>query len=378
LKLVSSRINHHPVRGHDWANQGLQIMAEIVIVGGGAAGIGAARRLAALGVEALLIEAGPRLGGRAHTHHLEGMALDLGCAWLHSADRNPWVSIAAERGITVDRREPGWRGQYRDLGFTPEEQEQAHRALDNWMAALGENPPTSDIAADSLPHAPTWHPYIRAIAGFISGADPTQISAQDFAAYDQASTDHNWRLPTGYGALIGTSLPPGTTCQCNVAAERITLEPGGVRLETNAGPLHARAAILTISTAVLAGGRMRLPPALDPWCHAAALLPLGRNEKLFLAVAPEAGLEAETRLIGNPHDPETGTYNIRPFGWTHFTPPFASRTTMPLRRRPAIKGRATTAWPMKSPSQMRLQTRTHPKMYRQAPWAIRKIENLGV
>ena len=52
---------------------------DVIIVGGGAAGIGAARQLAASGLSALLLEASTRLGGRAWTLEIAGLDLDLGC-----------------------------------------------------------------------------------------------------------------------------------------------------------------------------------------------------------------------------------------------------------------------------------------------------------
>ena len=67
---------------------------DVVIVGGGAAGIGAARRLAQTELSTLVLEASPRLGGRAWTHEIAGLDLDLGCGWFHSAERNAWVTIA--------------------------------------------------------------------------------------------------------------------------------------------------------------------------------------------------------------------------------------------------------------------------------------------
>ena len=67
---------------------------EIAIIGGGAAGIGAARTLADAGKNVVILEASDRLGGRAHTISIAGMPLDLGCGWLHSAEHNPWVEIA--------------------------------------------------------------------------------------------------------------------------------------------------------------------------------------------------------------------------------------------------------------------------------------------
>ena len=54
---------------------------DVVIIGGGAAGIGAARRLAESGHSTLLLEASQRMGGRALTVNVAGHALDLGCGW---------------------------------------------------------------------------------------------------------------------------------------------------------------------------------------------------------------------------------------------------------------------------------------------------------
>ena len=78
---------------------------EVAIIGGGAAGIAAGRRLRKAGIDCLVIEARARLGGRAWTViDQSGFALDIGCGWLHSADRNPWTKIAASPG-THDRQD---------------------------------------------------------------------------------------------------------------------------------------------------------------------------------------------------------------------------------------------------------------------------------
>src|SRR5262249_21217305 len=83
---------------------------ETVVIGGGAAGIAAGRRLRQAGVKCLIVEARSRLGGRAWSvTESSGFALDLGCGWLHSADRNPWVKIAEEQGRTIDKTPPPWR-----------------------------------------------------------------------------------------------------------------------------------------------------------------------------------------------------------------------------------------------------------------------------
>ena len=78
---------------------GMRHEADIVVIGGGAAGVGAARTLADAGRQVLIVEASERLGGRAYTAHIAGMPIDLGAGWLHSAPKNPWVAIAEANGF---------------------------------------------------------------------------------------------------------------------------------------------------------------------------------------------------------------------------------------------------------------------------------------
>jgi cation diffusion facilitator CzcD-associated flavoprotein CzcO len=58
---------------------------EVVVVGAGAAGIGAAMRLAAARVSFTVLEARNRVAGRAYTSADAPFPLDLGCGWLHPA-----------------------------------------------------------------------------------------------------------------------------------------------------------------------------------------------------------------------------------------------------------------------------------------------------
>jgi monoamine oxidase len=287
---------------------------DVVIIGGGAAGIGAARRLAGRGLSALLLEASQRLGGRAWTVNLSGLALDLGCGWLHSADRNPWVDIAEESGFALDRRRPAWGQQYGDLGFSRDDRDAADAAFAAWHERLLEAPPPSDSAGDALEPGGAWNAYLQAISGYISGAGLERISIADYLAYDTASTGHNWRLPAGYGTLVTASLPLSVALRLATPVGAIDLSGSGVTIATRAGSITARTAIITVATDVLAGGAIRLPAALDEWRHAAADLPLGRNEKLFLEITGDSPFAPETHVLGDPHDRRTATYYIRPFG----------------------------------------------------------------
>jgi len=287
---------------------------DIVIVGGGAAGVGAARRLAGSGLSTILLEASSRLGGRAFTQEVRGLDLDVGCGWLHSADRNAWAQIATATGIPIEQSRAAWGAQYRNLGFTLEEQAAAWKAFEAWTLRLAQSPPASDRAADALDPAGEWNAHIRAIVSFISGATLERLSAADYVAYDESSSEHNWRLRSGYGALIARSFPRGVSLGLGTPVESLVLDAQGVSIATPTGEIRARAAIFTVSTTVLAGETIRLPNELDPWREAARRLPLGLNEKLFLEIAGAAPFEAETHVTGNPRDALTASYYIRPFG----------------------------------------------------------------
>ena len=287
---------------------------DVIIVGGGAAGIGAARTLAAHKLSTLLLEATPRLGGRACTHDVGGYPLDFGCGWLHSADRNAWVDIAEASGFEVDHRQSVWDKPSVALVFTKAEQAAAQQAFLDWNDRLYQGAAVNDRASEVLEAGGAWNAYVQAMTGFLSGVGPDQISIVDYLAYDTASTRRSWRLPLGYGKLVAASLPPSVTLRMATPAESIDIATNGVFITTRAGIIRARAAILTVSTSVLSGDAIRLPSGLDPWREAAASLPLGRNEKLFLEVKAGAAFEAESLIFGSLQDTKTAAYHVRPFG----------------------------------------------------------------
>ncbi len=288
---------------------------DVVVVGGGAAGIGAARKLVAQGASCLLLEASPRLGGRAYTQDLGGHPLDLGCEWLHSGDRNAWVGIAEASGFPVDRGDPPWAKAHPSLSEEKDDQEAAWRAYGGWEERLRAVASGSDRASDALEPEGEWNGYVRAIAGFMSGVAPEGISATDYLTYDDASTGKNWHLPLGYGTLVAASLPSSASVRLATPVQRIDLTVDGVAVTTRVGTVRAGAAILTVSTAVLAGDAIRLPNGLDPWREAAAALPLGRNEKIFLEIERDSAFGPDTHAYGNLRDPRSAAYSIRPNGW---------------------------------------------------------------
>jgi monoamine oxidase len=330
-----------------------------VVIGGGAAGIAAARTLHDAEAEVLLLEAGDRLGGRARSlalpPHLsstpsssvtpanagvslrEGAMptddetpasagvtsmgvtggvrpyLDLGCGWLHSAARNPWTAIAEATGFTVDRSPANWGEQWRDLGFAPHEQQAFGAAWDRWeqaaRAALpGPDRPLGDFIARDDP----WRPMIDALSGYINGAALDAVSLHDWAAYDDAAGDENWAVREGYGTLVA-SHATGVPVRLNTTVSRIDRSGPTLRLDTSAGKVEADRVVVSVPTPVLADGDLTFDPPLPDKQAAAADLPLGIADKVFLAVdRPEWPTNAH--LIGNPHSACTASYRLSPFG----------------------------------------------------------------
>lgn len=289
-------------------------MLDILIIGAGAAGIAAGRRLADSRLSFRILEAAPRLGGRAHTATIEGLPLDLGCGWLHSADRNPWAKLAADQGLDIDKTPPAWEHQFEDLGFTNAEQEAAGQAFAEFDRRLREIPPPNDCAAEALSADDPWKPYLEALSGFINGAVLEQLSVADYLAYEDADTGVNWRLSEGLGAFVAGSAS-ALPIDLSIVVEAIEWSRAGIVARTSAGTIEARRAIVTVSTEVLARERLRFTPPLPDKVEAAARLPLGLANKAFLALDRPEPFEPDTQLIGDPRNAETGAYYLRPFGY---------------------------------------------------------------
>jgi monoamine oxidase len=287
---------------------------EVVVVGGGAAGVAAAKRLCLASVDCLLIEARPRLGGRAYTvTDPSGFTLDLGCGWLHSADRNPWVRVAEDEGAAIDTTPPPWQRGTLEFGFPRAEQNAFQEAMAEFFARLEEAAlGDTDVAAASLLELGNrWNGLINSVGTYISGGDLDRLSVKDFERYEDSGI--NYRVFKGYGNLIGdhgADVPMMLDCPVTAVDHR----GKRLRIETSKGAITADQVIVTIPTAVLAAERVAFTPALPQKIAAARGLPLGLADKLFLSLDGAEEFEKETRLFGRTDRKGTGGYHLRPFG----------------------------------------------------------------
>jgi monoamine oxidase len=288
---------------------------DVAIVGAGAAGLGAGRLLHDAGIPVVVLEARARPGGRAHTAASGiGHPLDLGCGWLHSADRNPWVAIAESHGFAIDRTPPGWGRQTEDIGFSRQEQDDFHAAADAFHQRLDEAAEAEPDrpAADFLEPGGRWNALLDAISGFANGVELARLSVRDHGRYADTST--NWRVTAGYGTLVARH-GEGVPVVLDAAVTRIEHGRRPVRLLTASGAaVSAKAAIVTVPTSLLARETIRFDPPLDDKLAAADKIPLGLADKVFLEFLEPEMFPSDGHLIGRTDRVETMSFHLRPFG----------------------------------------------------------------
>ena len=71
---------------------------DVIVIGAGMAGLTAARHLADLGYEVLVLEAAARIGGRLSTDHSLGAPFELGAGWIHGPRGNPVSALVSAAG----------------------------------------------------------------------------------------------------------------------------------------------------------------------------------------------------------------------------------------------------------------------------------------
>jgi monoamine oxidase len=293
---------------------------DLVIVGAGAAGLAAAKAAQAKGLTFHLVEASHRIGGRAYTEEMApGMPMDLGCHWMHSASHNPFPKIADRLGFTY-RRDGAWRmnGFMGSRRLSEAEHAEIHRGMAANYAAIAQAAAQGrDLAVSEV--MDLEHPWAALHAYWFSLAtshDPDEIATVDADAYND--TDENWPLREGYGALVakwGADVP----VTLNAAVERIRWSSNRVTVETAKGTIAGRRLLLTVSTNLLASGRIAFDPPLPDWKLSAAVdVPLGVHNRIGIMLkrnpfGPDAPTSATIMLEG---EVPVAT-QLRPFGYDY-------------------------------------------------------------
>jgi monoamine oxidase len=290
---------------------------DVAIIGAGAAGIGAARALEGKGLSVLVLEARDRLGGRAFTRQLENnVVFDVGCGWLHSADRNVFVPIAEQLGLDIDRDRPHWSQQTFNIGFPQHEREEYLKEMDAFYdraEAAAEDGPDRPASELLLP-GNRWNAMLNCVSTYINGVELDRVSIYDMDTYED--TEFNWRVKRGYGVLVAAYGAP-----CPVAFDtRVTLidhSSARIRIVTSRGTLTAGKVVVTVPTNLIANESLRFFPALPEKIEAARGLPLGLADKVMLALDNDGdALPRDGHLRGSTTKVGTGSYHLRPQGFS--------------------------------------------------------------
>ncbi len=258
----------------------------IVIIGAGAAGLAAAKKLRELGQDFLLLDASHRIGGRAYSEELApGVPFDLGAHWVMAPSVNPLLPYAKSGEIELNAAGEHYTAAryFEERDWLPDNAyEEFGEYWNLQFAALaaaadrGEDAPVFDV----IDNDSRWAPYLHMFFAQDFTRDVDQASTMDTMNYvrqedDLAVTIGLGNLLARYGADLPVSL--------NSAVHRIDSSGADLKLQTTKGQIRANKVILTVSTGVLASRQINITPALPDWkLNAIDGLPLGSCTRVGL------------------------------------------------------------------------------------------------
>jgi monoamine oxidase len=292
---------------------------DLIIIGAGAAGIAAAHAARDTGLNAIVLEAQDRVGGRAFTD-FESFShpFDHGCQWLHAASINPLRPIADRLGFRYHRSEIDFRihdGHWWLNDTIAAEYAAMYTATYERIDATGKA--GEDVSCEScIDKSSRWAQLFRqSFAPYIS-TEPRNASTFNLSRYND--TGENWPVEDGLGALVkalAEEVKRSIEVRLSCPVKSIDWGSEAVMVGTLDGMLFAKAVLVTVSTAVLAGDRMKFFPLLPDWkLDAIAKLPLGFAEKVAFEFSsdPFAGLDTHFAVMDWPDAP-MGSVHIHPF-----------------------------------------------------------------
>jgi monoamine oxidase len=256
---------------------------DVAIIGAGAAGIAAARRIAAANRRFVLLEASDRIGGRCVTDTATfGVPFDLGAHWIHRPDGSQLTGATQTTGFEIYTAPRGQTVRVGPRNARDSELEtfipslvRARRAIVDAGRGRADGPAARVLPAD----LGDWRSTIEFVLGpFACGKDLASVSVVDLARVPERDNDAFCRQ--GYGALIA-KLAVGLPVRLSTPVSRIEWDRGGVVVVTAKGQVRARSAIVTVSTNVLTSGKITFKPEIARrQLDAAAALSLGSYDHI--------------------------------------------------------------------------------------------------
>jgi monoamine oxidase len=258
--------------------------ADIVVIGAGAAGIAAARRIMAANRKVIVVEAASQIGGRCQTDiSTFDVPFDRGARWMHNPETNPMIKLAHAAGLDIITGPSGQKIRIGRRNARPGETEQFLAALVRANRAIDDASRKTDVSCASvLPKdLGDW----AGTAEFVLGANLSGKDLKDVSVVDKArAQDRNTAIGCrqGLGTLIaklGEQLP----LSLSTPAKRILWSKRDVIVETPGGKIVGRAAVITVSSNVLVADKIKFDPEIPKrTLDAAAKLSLGSYDRIAL------------------------------------------------------------------------------------------------
>src|SRR5215217_4359155 len=262
--------------------------ADVVVIGAGAAGIAAARRIMAENRKVIVVEATGQIGGRCLTDSATfDVPFDRGARWLNNPDTNPMIKLGRTGGLDFSAVPLGSKIRIGRRNARPGETEEflaalvrANRAIDEASRGRADVSCAAVLPKDLGDWAGT--------AEFVLGASFAGKDLKDVSVGDKSrAQDRNTAIGCrqGLGTLIA-KLGEQVPVSLSTPANRIVWSNRDVSVETPAGRIAARAAVITVSSNVLTAGNIKFAPDIPKRIlDAASKLSLGSYDRIALQIA---------------------------------------------------------------------------------------------
>ncbi len=280
----------------------------VVVIGGGFAGLSAAKHLLDAGHDVTVLEGRDRIGGRARTVQLaDGPAAELGANWLQQGERNSLLPLARELELGLVDTDFTSPLDYDRSGIVDGANDEAivrelRRRID---ALVDEDRSMASLVEDWVGQPDPWSAadilrVIKSEVSLDSGIPLSALSAR--SGFEPGVGLGDQWIRGGYRQLLD-HLARGVNLEMSWPVDRITSMYTGVLVTGPRGVVHGDAVIVTVPSAVLKAGAITFDPPLQR-SHQQALdhLDAGRVEKVVLRFTERwwpPSLSGYFRIIGD-------------------------------------------------------------------------------